>query len=559
MSCNSACGSVTFQVDGQGAWASAALDTSGNASVGGPSGPGPGTHTVTVNYSGDASFNPASGSTTYTIVKSSPTVRLDWSSPSTLYGQLQVFLATLIGGNNPTGTVQFQINGATFGTIAVSGNTARYSNINEIWPPGVYTISEVYGGDALNNPASTSLGGFTVFTAIPVVSISSSSLNPPRGGSVTLTANVSNLPNTIGSAPSGSVTFYDGANAIGTATLANGTANFATPVLADGVHSFSLQYPGDANFRPATSGSLSVTSGPGPLVVELAATPSSGAVGTAVSMQALLDTGGARAVGGSVAFLSNGSVIGTAPLTSVSATNILPQNSLAAASQPMPPTVTANSTTAPDSTMTAVAISFPALSSGESYGEINSLITPAAGLTYTYSVLLRADSATTAKLRVVQQCGANDTMLGVSVGTTWQRYSLTHTMVSACSATPSALLVRLNETSPSSAVTIYTWGAQLEQSSTVGPYVSTNGAPATGTGAVASMLTTALPAGSDKITVTYAGDAANQPGTGGPVTVQIAVASPSIALASSLNSSQSGQSVVWTATLRGVRLTRQGW
>jgi Bacterial Ig-like domain (group 3) len=73
------------------------------------------------------------------------------------------------------------------------------------------------------------------------------------GNSATLTATVK--PQVSGT-PSGSITFMDGATALGSPTLVNGVANFTTGALPGGSNSLTAVYGGDANFTGATSNTV---------------------------------------------------------------------------------------------------------------------------------------------------------------------------------------------------------------------------------------------------------------------------------------------------------------
>jgi hypothetical protein len=88
--------------------------------------------------------------------------------------------------------------------------------------------------------------------------IVTSSLNPDLvGQSVSFTATVT--PAFNASALTGSVTFYDGANALGTTAITNGQAVFSTSSLSVGTHSITASYTGDANYLPSTCAALTET------------------------------------------------------------------------------------------------------------------------------------------------------------------------------------------------------------------------------------------------------------------------------------------------------------
>ena len=83
-----------------------------------------------------------------------------------------------------------------------------------------------------------------------------SSRNPAGVGQpVTFTATISPAAPEAGT-PTGTVTFSEGARALGITTLLNGQAAFSTAGLAPGLHVITAIYSGDSNFSSATSGLL---------------------------------------------------------------------------------------------------------------------------------------------------------------------------------------------------------------------------------------------------------------------------------------------------------------
>jgi hypothetical protein len=83
-------------------------------------------------------------------------------------------------------------------------------------------------------------------------------LNPTVGASVTFTATVAQNPGS--GVPTGTVTFMDGATALGTGTLnGSGVATFSTAALALGAHSVTAVYGGDTNNAGSTSAVVTVT------------------------------------------------------------------------------------------------------------------------------------------------------------------------------------------------------------------------------------------------------------------------------------------------------------
>jgi hypothetical protein len=80
-----------------------------------------------------------------------------------------------------------------------------------------------------------------------------SSVNPATvGQTVAFTATVTpGCGNTA--APTGTVTFSDGSNVLGSGTLSSGHADFSAATLASGSNTITATYKGDSNFNPSTS------------------------------------------------------------------------------------------------------------------------------------------------------------------------------------------------------------------------------------------------------------------------------------------------------------------
>jgi hypothetical protein len=125
---------------------------------------------------------------------------------------------------------------------------------------------------------------------------------------------------------------------------------------------------------------------------------------------------------------------------------------------------------------------------------------------------------------MVQSNGSGDQALAANVTTSWQRFTFTSTPFDGTAP----LLWRLNELPPSAAATVFIYGAQLEESSSVGPYVATTSAAASGSGGVATLTTSTLPSGSDSIVAAYGGDANDLSSTSQPFTEVVTKATPTI-------------------------------
>ena len=113
----------------------------------------------------------------------------------------------------------------------------------------------------------------TILSALPIsafggssATILSSSYNPSLSGTqLTLTATV------IGSSPTGTVTFKDGAVTLSTGTLVNGKATYSSSVLGNGLHTITAVYDGDAGNTASTSFVLSQSVSPSSGITAIAA------------------------------------------------------------------------------------------------------------------------------------------------------------------------------------------------------------------------------------------------------------------------------------------------
>lgn len=125
--------------------------------------------------------------------------------------------------------------------------------------------------------------------------------------------------------------------------------------------------------------------------------------------------------------------------------------------------ITANAAVAPDGTTTADQIAF-STTSGFLIQQFDTTIT---AVTYTFSVYLRAASATTVVVSIQQSGGATSNSTA-SVTTDWQRFSVTYT------TTGSPTFIRGRILPNSNTPTVFAWGAQLltaaDQTATGGAY-----------------------------------------------------------------------------------------
>jgi len=180
------------------------------------------------------------------------------SSPNpSVAGQPVTVTAAISGsGGTPSGTVTFFADGNSIGTGTL-GSSGQATVTIATLAVGSHTITTTYPGDSNFNGSN---GGPLTQTVNKndTTTLVLSSINPSEfGQSVTFTAAISPVTGTGGAlVPSGTVNFFDGGTAIGTATLgSNGQAILITSTLAVGSHTITTTYAGDINFN-GSNGSL---------------------------------------------------------------------------------------------------------------------------------------------------------------------------------------------------------------------------------------------------------------------------------------------------------------
>lgn len=273
-----------------------------------------GNHSITATNGGDSD---RTGSTSATLIqtvnKAASTVVVTASpvSPSAL-GQSVTFTATVSSaGGVPGGTVSFSddVSGPLgVGTLNPGGGATLSTSALSF---GDHTITATYSGNG-NILTSTGTRSHAIGKAVSTTVLTASPASPSTfGQSVTLTATVTSA----GGAPSGSVSFNDGATVLGTATLnGSGVATFSTSALSGGSHTITATYSGAALFLGSVSTGRAYTVNKMATSTTLAASPASQTTfGQSVTFSATV-VSGAGTPSGSVTFKDGATVLGTATL-----------------------------------------------------------------------------------------------------------------------------------------------------------------------------------------------------------------------------------------------------
>ena len=211
----------------------------------------PGSHSITVAYSGDSNNI---GSVSPPLVEQinkggfPSKTEVTTSGSPTFVGQPATFTATVTSAHGaiPDGEpVTFYNGSITIGTGTTSSGVATFTTSS--LTAAAHTIKATYTGDAIFKPSSgtvkQTVEKYSTATAL------TSSFNPSNyGQAVTFTATVTSA----GPAPTGKVSFRDGTKVLRTVTLSGGVATLASK-LAAGTHPITAEYLGDADNALSTS------------------------------------------------------------------------------------------------------------------------------------------------------------------------------------------------------------------------------------------------------------------------------------------------------------------
>ncbi len=220
----------------------------------------------------------------------------------------------------PAGTVTFYDNGVVIGSSATTLVLAATANLFASLASGPHRLSAVF------TPANSPL---FVSSTSPDLSLTSN--NERAGASMDITSSnnpslpgqaVTFIATVTGSGPTGSVQFADGSRSLGSATLIGGRASVTSTLTTVGSHDIFAFYSGDGGNTDASARFGQTVAR---VTDSLALTTSATTVdfGQPVTLTATLEPpapAGAPAATGSVQFLEGAAIIGTATLTSRTAT-----------------------------------------------------------------------------------------------------------------------------------------------------------------------------------------------------------------------------------------------
>ncbi|MFY9224977.1 MAG: Ig-like domain repeat protein, partial [Blastocatellia bacterium] len=213
-----------------------------------------GSHSITVVYNGDTSFNASTSVIfTQTVNPIASTTTLTVTPTTSVFGQAVSLSATVTGvGGTPTGTIQFKDGVTNLGspvTLASGSASVQVSTLTT----GSHSLTAVYSGDNNFNPSTSAAITQTVNKANTTTAVVSNANPSVFGQTVTFIATVSAVAPGSGTA-TGMVQFIDGSTNLGSpVSLTSGQAQLSISNLSVATHSITAMYLGDSNFNASTS------------------------------------------------------------------------------------------------------------------------------------------------------------------------------------------------------------------------------------------------------------------------------------------------------------------
>jgi hypothetical protein len=534
-----------------------------------------GQHSIVASYAGDTTHFASSSAPALiqTVLEGTATSVTSSVNPSAV-GQNVTFTATVTvsggGGVMPDGTVTFMDGTTALSTQAIDASgVAAYSTA--ALANGVHQITAVYNGDPAKEIQGSTSAVLSQDVAAPTTTTLTSSLNPSNyGNPVTFTATI---PSSATAAPTGTVSFLDNGAQIGAGALNGnpGVATFTISTLAVGTHSITASYPGDSFNGRSSSPPVSQVVNQAQTSTSVTAAPSPGIAGGLETITATVKvTAGAATPTGTVTFTSGSTQLGSAPLSSGTAT-ITPAlasgayqivatysgdaNDLGSASAALPLTVAQAATqtvltVSPNPALVQAPITFTANVTGNGgtpTGSVNFLangnaigagnVNASGSATFTSSTLAAGVYSVTAAYAGDANNGGSTSApvsLTVSMATTSTAVTVTPDPALVGTAIAIAAKVTGNGGTPTGSVNF------LANGNIIGTVALSAG--------TASFTTSTLAPGTYAITASYAGDVADSPSISTAVSETVGLIPTATSLGSSATSGPNPQ-VVLVATV----------
>ena len=263
-----------------------------------------GANTISATYSGDANYASITSTGSVTVGTLTPTSTALTVSSGTYYVGSTVLLTATVSPA-ASATVRFYDSGVLLGSATSSATTGLAQLNFSNFTAGTHSLSAIFAGTSTYASSAGTLSQSisqnltTVTIDAPMASI--------YGQAVVLNGRVGRSPTTsaVPAVPlTGTVTFYDGSTAVGSATpvfLPGGyayyTATLTLPaLLTGGSHTLSATYNGDANYATASSSTVTTTVAPVTPSIIVSSTSTVYTPGSPVSLAITIPAAASQAV-----------------------------------------------------------------------------------------------------------------------------------------------------------------------------------------------------------------------------------------------------------------------
>ncbi|PJD95947.1 MAG: hypothetical protein CK425_07315 [Parachlamydia sp.] len=272
-------------------------------------------YALTAVYSGDTNFLTSTGVMNQTVNKAATITTATYTPNPAPFGDPVTINVKVASINNGTGIPSGIVN-AMYGSQLVGNGTlssdGTVSFATTSLPAGTLGIVVQYLGDGPNGNFLPSIVPLTetVNHATSTTSLTSSANPSSVGQPVTFSVNVNSTAGLL-EIPSGIVTFFDGANVIGTQALDTfGNTNLTISNLSQGIHSIKAVYSGDETNNASTSPIVDQVVNPATTFTTLSSILNPSLYGEPITFTAFVGSNftGSGAPNGTVTF-KNGSTI----------------------------------------------------------------------------------------------------------------------------------------------------------------------------------------------------------------------------------------------------------
>jgi hypothetical protein len=245
-------GTITF-LDGTTVLGTAPLNASGVATLT-VSFSTPGTHPLTATYPATGAYSAATSPVLNEVVQTLATNLSLTSSvnPANVNASVVLTATASSSSGTPTGTITFLDGTTVLGTAPLNASGVATLTVS-FSTPGTHPLTASYPATGAYQSATSAVLNETVKNFSTTATLTSS-VNPVLiSNSTTLTVTVASAAGT----PTGTVTFFDGLQSLGTSTLnSSGAATLNVTFSTNGQHILTATYAGGGGYQPASAGPL---------------------------------------------------------------------------------------------------------------------------------------------------------------------------------------------------------------------------------------------------------------------------------------------------------------